>query len=262
MIRLHKNWVYSVEYFWSLPIEWPACIHGQSIGLTFFSHCIEWGGGTISLDLQQQGHTSQCPLGSLLFGLEVEGPDERGTALLGLVDGTLVDVPCILLVNGNSLDEDDRHVGGEFLEAGFRDQVGLRIPASAFHVQSMNVGTLSGCTAEVLPVLLGDVALQAHLVQGPLVLARHGLHDGRQETLRVEEAAEPHHGRESEVGGPLLQLLDAEEEIGVPGAQAVETGVGTLDPCGRDLVQEEGVTQFLHVCGDGQLTLSKTNGEN
>lgn len=48
---------------------------------------------------------------------------------------------------------------------------------------------------KVFLILLGDVALQAHLVKGKLALAGGALHDGRQEALRVEEAGQPHRRR-------------------------------------------------------------------
>lgn len=90
----------------------------------------------------------------------------------------------------------------------------LCVPACPFHVKPVDAGPLTRCNAEVLPVLLGDIALQTHAVQGPLVSMgqRHkdvlsfnpmlpctppqplmlpssrGLHDGCQERLRVEEA--------------------------------------------------------------------------
>lgn len=46
-----------------------------------------------------------------------------------------------------------------------------------------------------------------HLVQGPLILPGHGLHDGCEEGLGVEEASQPHHSGQGEVGRPGLQLL-------------------------------------------------------
>lgn len=52
----------------------------------------------------------------------------------------------------------------------------LSVPASSLHVQSMYVGPLPGRSAEVLSVLLGDVTLQTHPVQRPLIPDRrnHG----------------------------------------------------------------------------------------
>ena len=119
----------------------------------------------------------------------------------------------------------------------------------------MHVGALPGRARHVLARLLGHVALQHHAVQRPLVLAGHLLHDGRQEGLRVEEAGQPDGGGQLEVGGPRLQLLDAEEQVGVPQAQGQEGRVGAFGPRLRHRVQEERVGQRLHVGRDGQLAL-------
>ncbi len=53
--------------------------------------------------MEEDGHTSQGPLGRLLLGLEVEGPHVGWTAGLGLVDGTGVHVAQVLLVHRNRL---------------------------------------------------------------------------------------------------------------------------------------------------------------
>ena len=69
----------------------------------------------VTLDLQQQRHATQDPLRWLLLALEVEGPHEGGSARLGLVDGTLVDVARVHAVDGDGLDEDDGHGGIQLL---------------------------------------------------------------------------------------------------------------------------------------------------
>lgn len=45
----------------------------------------------------------------------------------------------------------------------------LCVPACTFNVKPVYVGPLTRCNAEVLPILLGDIALQTHAVQRPLV---------------------------------------------------------------------------------------------
>ena len=67
----------------------------------------------------------------------------------------------------------------------------LTVPARSLHVQAVHVGALTRRTADVLTALLCDVTLQRHLVQRPLVLPGHLLHDGGEEGLRVEETCEP-----------------------------------------------------------------------
>lgn len=57
----------------------------------------------LTLDLEEQGDPSQDPLGRLLLGLEVEGPDVGGASLPGLVQWTLVQVPALSLVLGDGL---------------------------------------------------------------------------------------------------------------------------------------------------------------
>lgn len=53
--------------------------------------------------------------------------------------------------------------------------------ARTFHEEAVDVGALPGWCRHVLPVLLGHLHRQAHLVQRPLVLPGHRLHDGREE---------------------------------------------------------------------------------
>ena len=195
-----------------------------------------------TLLLQEQPDSSQGPLGRLLLGLQVEGPDEGRSSLLRLVHRALVDVSHVRFVHRYGTGEDHRHDGGQFFEPGVSDHTRLRVPTRSFHVQAVDVGALSRRAVEVLLVLLGDVALQAHLVQRPLVLARHRLHDGGEEALRVEEAAQPDGGGHGEVGGPALQLLDTQQEIAVPDAEGVETRVGAFCPGFGQLVQEQGVS--------------------
>lgn len=47
----------------------------------------------------------------------------------------------------------------------------LCVPACTLHVQPMYVGPFTWWNTEVLAVLLGDVTLQRHAVQGPLIPA-------------------------------------------------------------------------------------------
>ncbi len=103
------------------------------------------------------------------------------------------------------------------------------------HEEAMYVGPLPGRSSHFLLVLLGDLADQGHLVERQLVLPGGALHDGRQEGLRVEEAAQPHRRGQAEVRRPRLELLDAEDEVCVPARQPVEGGVGPLGPRRRDL---------------------------
>ena len=206
-------------------------------------------------DAEKEADSSDDPLGLLLLGLEVEGPHKRGASDPRLVHRALVDVLGLLLVDRDGSDEDDGHAGREVLQLGLLDEPSLRVPASALHEQPVDVGPLSGWAAEILPVLLGDVALEAHLVQRPLVLAGHGLHDGGEERLWVEEPSQPDAGRHVEVAHPVLQVADAEEEVYVPDGEPTEGGVGSLGPGVGDLVQEEGVLETLHVSRDGQLSL-------
>lgn len=79
-----------------------------------------------------------------------------------------------------------------YLELGVGNTAELCVPPSALHEQAVDVSALPWRRSELLLLLLGHVALQAHLVQGPLVLACCALHDGCQERLRVEEPGQPH----------------------------------------------------------------------
>ena len=61
------------------------------------------------LDLQQQGDSSEHPLGRSLFGLEVESPDEGRSSDFGLVDGTVVNAFRLHFLDGNRADQHDGH---------------------------------------------------------------------------------------------------------------------------------------------------------
>ena len=202
-------------------------------------------------DAKEETHSRNHPLCWLLLGLEVEGPHVGGASHAGLVDGTLVHVLAVLLVHGNGLNEDDWYGGGEFLQPRLLDQAGLRIPARSLHEEPVDVGPFSRRAAEVFPLLLGDVALQAHAVQRPLVLASHGLHDGRQEGLGVEEPGQPDAHGHVEVRDPVLKVSYPEEEVSVPRREAVHGGVGSLCPAVGNVVEEEGVLKVLHFGCDG-----------
>ena len=93
------------------------------------------------LNLKQESNTTQNPLASLLLRLEVESPDKCWSALFCLVDRTLIDVPHVLSVDRNGLQEDDRQWWSQILQSGFIDHTCLHVPSSSLHEQSMYVGT-------------------------------------------------------------------------------------------------------------------------
>ena len=173
------------------------------------------------LHLQQERHTTHDPLGCLLLRLEVEGPDVRGASQLRLVDWTLVDVAHVEAVNRDGLDEHDGHCGRQLLQPRLVDHARLRVPASALHEQAVHVGAFPRWTGHVVLALLGDVTLQHHAVEWPLVLAGHLLHDGGEERLRVEEPGQPDGRRQGEVSRPRVQLLDSLQQVTEPDREAV-----------------------------------------
>ena len=209
---------------------------------------------------KQQTHSCNSPFGCLLLGLEVEGPHKRGTPLPRLVHGTLVHVLGLLLVHGDGPDEDDRDGRRELLQPGLLDESRLRVPPGPLHEQAVDVGPLPRGAGEVLPVLLGHVALEAHLVQRPLVLAGHGLHDGREEGLWVEEPRQPYARGHVEVAHPGLQILYPEQEVSVPRSKPVEGRVSTLGPTLWHAVQVKRVLEAFHVSCDRQFTLGEGEG--
>ena len=166
----------------------------------------------------------------MLLGFQVESPDERGASCACLVHRALVDVLCLLFVHRDGSDEDDRHGGGQVFQLRLLNEPSLGVPASSLHEQSVDIGPFSRGTAEVFLVFLGHVALKTHLVQWPLVLASHGLHDSSEEGLRVEESSEPDAGRHVEISHPVLKVSDAKKEVDVPGGQPTQGGVGSFRP--------------------------------
>lgn len=76
--------------------------------------------------LQQQGHTSQHPLGRVLLALEVQSPHVGRAPLACFVQGTRVQAPGVLFVIRDGLDEHNRHGWGELLEPGVRDGPSLQ----------------------------------------------------------------------------------------------------------------------------------------
>lgn len=77
------------------------------------------------LDLQEQSHSSQSPLGWALFGLQVKGPNIRGSPLARLVDRTLIHIPVFLLVDRNGSYEDDWHGWPELFQPRINNQARL-----------------------------------------------------------------------------------------------------------------------------------------
>ena len=70
------------------------------------------------LNLKQESHTSQNPFGRSLLGFQVKCPDMSGSPLPGCVHRALVEVPELLLVLGDRLDEDYRHGRVQLLQSG------------------------------------------------------------------------------------------------------------------------------------------------
>lgn len=80
----------------------------------------------VGLDLEQQRHTSEHPLGRLVFSFKVESPDVGWASLAGFVDRTRVHTTDVLLVSWNGFDENDGHGRGQLLEPGVCDYPGLQ----------------------------------------------------------------------------------------------------------------------------------------
>ena len=165
---------------------------------------------------------------------------------MGLVHRALVNVLGLLFVNGNGSDKDDGHGRCEIFQSGLLNQPSLRVPACPFHEQPVDVCPLPRGAAEILPVLLRDVALQAHFIQWPLVLTSHGLHDGCQEGLGVEEPSQPDASRHAEIRDPAIQFADAEQQVGVPRGEAIEGRVGTAGPRVWHFIEEESILKLFH----------------
>lgn len=66
----------------------------------------------MSLDLQQQRHTSEHPLGRIFSSFKVKSPHISWPSLACFVDRTRVHTTGILLVSWNGFDENDRHGRG------------------------------------------------------------------------------------------------------------------------------------------------------
>ena len=140
---------------------------------------------------EEKANSGYNPLSWLLLCLQVEGPDVGRTSRACLVHRTLVHVLSLHLVHRYGLDEYHRHGGSQVLQLRLLNETSTCVPSSPLHEQTVDVCPLSRGAAEILAVLFGHIALEAHFVQRPLVLASHGLHDGSEERLRVEEASQP-----------------------------------------------------------------------
>lgn len=217
----------------------------------FFSFCVH------VLDAEQQTDTSYNPLCRFLLGFEVEGPDIGGPSQARLIHRALVNILSLLLLHKNSFDEHDGDFGSKLLQSRLLDEASLSVPACAFHKEAVNVCPLSGGAAEVLFGFLRHVTLKTHLVQWPLILASHGLHDGSEEGLGVEKTSQPDTSWHGEIRDPGVKFSDSHEEVHVPGCQAVHGGVRSLGPAVRHAVKEERVFEALHISRESQLTLKK-----
>ena len=144
---------------------------------TFFSKCL-FTVVFCFLYLEQKSDTTKDPFGRLLLGFEVEGPNKCWTSLLGLVHRTLIDISCLHSVDGDCLDEYNRHSRSEFLQSRFTNHTGLCIPSGSLHEKTMDVGTFTRRSAHVFTWFLCHVTLQSHLIQRPLVLTGHLQNEG------------------------------------------------------------------------------------
>ena len=118
----------------------------------------------------------------------------------GFIHQTLVYILKILLVDRNCFDEYDRHRWCQFFQVSILNQISLSVhPSELLSCRDINIGSLSWRTAEVFSMLLGDITLQAHLIQGLLILMSHGLHNISQEGLGIEKACKPNSGEHTEI---------------------------------------------------------------
>ena len=108
-------------------------------------------------------------------------------------------------------------------------------------------------------MLLCHITLQTHLVQRPLILASHGLHDSCEKRLWVEEPGKPNTRGQVEIGDPVLELLDPLQKVSIPGRQATHGGIGPLSPGIRNHVEEECILEALHVSSYSQFTLGESH---
>lgn len=86
---------------------------------------------SLQLDLEEQCHGRQDPLGCLLLGLQVKGPDVGGTTDACFVHGTLIDVLGLHAVHRDGLDEDDGHGWRQLFQPRFGNDSDLGVPASS-----------------------------------------------------------------------------------------------------------------------------------
>mmetsp|Transcript_21858 Transcript_21858/g.35400 ORF Transcript_21858/g.35400 Transcript_21858/m.35400 type:complete len:268 (+) Transcript_21858:862-1665(+) len=205
--------------------------------------------------IQEQTHAAERPLDLPVLGLELRGEHLLSEAPLGLVHGTLVRVLDLRLVHRHRADGDDRHGAEHLLGAALLEYTGFLVPPAALQRETVDVRAIAAGTFDLIYLLLSHLSQHHGFVQRPVVAARGGLHDGGEEGLRVEQAAEPHHLGERQVCGPLHQLLHTREQVADPASETAQRRVGQLGPRPRHRALGEGVHERFHRIRHGEVAL-------
>merc|ERR1712196_171568 len=94
-----------------------------------------------------------------------------------LVDGGLVCVLHLSLVDRDCLDENDRQGAEHLLWLAVLEDAGLIVPTCAFESEAVNESTVSGRTFNLVNLLLRHLSEHHRLVKGPVVASCRRLHD-------------------------------------------------------------------------------------
>merc|ERR1711988_158575 len=205
--------------------------------------------------VHQKSHTSQYPLRSLRFGLQLRREHIRWTTLSCFVNWARVYTGRRARGREVGFAVKHRHVEVHFSRFGLLQHSLVDVPPCTLKRQTRHERAITGARINLLRFLLGNVGLDVQFVQLPTVQLRRLLHDSGEEGLRVDETREPGHHRDLDrVRHPSLQLVDPHLQVSHPCSQTAERRPRQLSPFSGHRAVEQRHHERIHGIRDGKLT--------
>src|SRR3989338_7942425 len=124
-----------------------------------------------------------------MFGLELCCENISWTSLRSDINRAFINILCISLVEWNSFNVDNRHIGMEYFEITIFENVTFHVPSSSFKNKTINIATISWrCRLNFRSGLFQDFSLDTHSVQRITIFTGRCLHDSCQESHWIEKA--------------------------------------------------------------------------
>ena len=150
-------------------------------------------------------------------GAHGRGEDERGPADRRAIDRADVHALGDDIRLGDACDVHDRQHRVQLLWTRLGHRVRRHVPPAALAVHAVHVGAVLGLRGDLIEPLVGDLRVDAHLVEREALLARGRLQARGHVAHRVVQARQPERGRhDHRIARPGAELLVTEHEIRKP----------------------------------------------